>query len=397
MSKTNVFTRISAYALVTMAVLLFGAACGSRCAIELEGPGLWVGQIIAGQPSFAPSWSEDGETIVFGYLANVYVVDAFGTEVRKWIPHGAPDDEDFAFDLGPVVTSKAADPAGGDTTSRIVFYTLRHSKTNFDIGTANLDGSDYRRLTDTGADVLPVWSPDGNRIAFLSSRPGSRSPLYVMDTGGSNVVSVGRLPSSVSARPIWSPDGRHIAVRSAGSLYVVTDVLDRAVDSLKLIGGLSWTDPAWSPDGRRIAFVLTGPTAKTVETVTVYTSKPDGSDAQKVVQFDAQSVFSPDDWNLSWRPDGLSLRFSFAPTDSRYGLYQIGVDGSDLQEVCELDRKAKITWSPDGDRAAISHIGDAFAKYQHGDVLLYTMASDGSDRRVLVRQGLDGPEAANGE
>ncbi len=418
MSKTNVFTRISAYALVTMAVLLFGAACGSRCAIELlEGPGLWVGQITTRQPSFAPSWSEDGETIVFGYLANVYVVDAFGTEVKKWLPQGAPDDEDFAFDFGPVVTSKATDPASGHATSKVVFYTLRHSngsEIKFDIGAAYLDGSDYKRLTDEdGSDLAPAWSLDGSRIAFVSNRAGlasredTLSPawafnVYAMDADGSNVRSVapGIFLSYPGAgrslhRPVWSPDGAWLAFRGWRSLYTVHTEFFVPVNL-----GFTNTDPAWSPDGEWIAFVHLEPDLE--QPGTIYVARPNGSKAREVFRFDSQDVVYPDALNLSWSPDGLSLRFSFRPGDSDrdkiYGLYQVGIDGSDLQKVSDVPSRAKIVWSPDGSKVAISHIGvSKYPKYEHGEVLLYTMASDGSDRRILVRQGRNGPEAANGE
>jgi hypothetical protein len=40
-----------------------------------------------------------------------------------------------------------------------------------DIYTINVNGSHERKLTDTpGLDGLPTWSPDGQRIAFVSDR-----------------------------------------------------------------------------------------------------------------------------------------------------------------------------------------------------------------------------------
>ena len=62
---------------------------------------------------------------------------------------------------------------------RIVFVSERRN--NIDIYSANPDGSDVVRLTDHPADdLMPVWSPDGKRIAFQSERTGE-SDIYVMD------------------------------------------------------------------------------------------------------------------------------------------------------------------------------------------------------------------------
>ena len=45
----------------------------------------------------------------------------------------------------------------------------------------NADGTCLKRLTySPGADILPVFSPDGKKIAFTSNRTGT-SQLYLMD------------------------------------------------------------------------------------------------------------------------------------------------------------------------------------------------------------------------
>ena len=57
---------------------------------------------------------------------------------------------------------------------------------SFDIWVMRRDGTDVRRLTtDPARDVAPAWSPDGRRIAFMSSRDNPEFDLYEMNADGS--------------------------------------------------------------------------------------------------------------------------------------------------------------------------------------------------------------------
>jgi TolB protein len=125
------------------------------------------------------------------------------------------------------------------------------------------DGGDRQRLTrlppGAGVPDTPIWSPDGERIAFLL--PGS---LHVMNADGSEHRVLARFPQGIfPSTPAWSPDGKSIAYARLklgraphrSGLYVVDlddgDVrrLTREIDS----------SPSWSPDGRQIVFArLTG-------------------------------------------------------------------------------------------------------------------------------------------
>ena len=80
----------------------------------------------------------------------------------------------------------------------------------------NADGSNQRRIAGTnGHDFAPAWSPDGQRIAFASSRNlafGSR--IYVMDSDGQNVTPATHTVNAVSFfedEPTWSPDSLRLA------------------------------------------------------------------------------------------------------------------------------------------------------------------------------------------
>jgi TolB protein len=58
-----------------------------------------------------------------------------------------------------------------------------HGPNDFEIYVMNADGSGLRNLTrEWGLDGLPVWSPDGQKIAFPSKRDGNGEIyLYIKD------------------------------------------------------------------------------------------------------------------------------------------------------------------------------------------------------------------------
>ena len=218
------------------------------------------------------SWTSDGATIVFDatvtgerYGPNVeatYVVDVEGTQLVRWIPEGTPQsaevewrDGEFAYDATPYVNP---------VTSQIVFATLRYGG-NLDkgrglqIATAELDGSGYRRLTESDStDLYPAWSPDGTRIAFVSDRSDRYFRVYIMDADGSNVVEAASVGTIWPERPLWSPDGVHLAFRRDGQLYTVATYTVTNGPGARVrrpvFYGLTRTDPAWSPDGEWLAF-----------------------------------------------------------------------------------------------------------------------------------------------
>ena len=84
---------------------------------------------------------------------------------------------------------------------------------------------------------------------------------------------------------------------------------------------------------------------------------------------------------------------------SNTGLYQLSLDAPSPKLIAEVKRGARVVWSPDGSRALVSTLATShyISPYDDGEELLYTIAADGSDKRVLVRYSSNRPVAGYGE
>jgi len=109
----------------------------------------------------------------------------------------------------------------------------------YEVGTPNLEanrvvrniwlvsseGGEARQITRGGSDMRPRWSPDGKRLAFLSSRDGEQQVYWItLDGGDANRLTS---LSGGADTEIWSPDGKWIAFVSS----VYPDCKDDACNS----------------------------------------------------------------------------------------------------------------------------------------------------------------------
>jgi len=95
----------------------------------------------------------------------------------------------------------------------------------------------------------PSLSPDGRRLAFDAYSRGDRD-IYITDLGRNVTTRLTRGAGSQRG-PVWSPDGNRVAFYRGGKIYLknVDDLSDETV--LVDAGGVP---DAWSPDGRYLSY-----------------------------------------------------------------------------------------------------------------------------------------------
>ena len=199
-------------------------------------------------------WTPDGRDIIFAApTAGRGRPSLWRTAVsRTGEGHGAPQ-------RLVAVGESSTDPVISRDGKRFAYTSLVHNSNIWRIG---LGGSEADRpvkvISSTHLDGNGRYSPDGSKIAFLSTRSG-RPAIWVSDSDGGNPVQLTSFNAKMTGSPRWSPDGESIVFdsnvegqseiyvmhRDGGRLRRVTD--DPATEAIA----------SWSRDGRSLYFFST--------------------------------------------------------------------------------------------------------------------------------------------
>jgi len=238
------------------------------------------------------------------------------------------------------------------------------------------EGTILRRITDVqdGA-CQPDWSPDGERLVFVSPCPGKQdvyrgSSLFIINIDGSGLIPLDTTPGG-DFEPAWSPDGTQILFTTLrdgqGHLYLYS-LVENTVTPLSRPSAYD-RQGTWSPDGRMIAFISTRNGASQV-----WTMKANGEDPHEDSKLGFGAVFLPD-----WAPDGEVIVFSQGQGLSALIAKRVG-------EVNEFPVSDKIRpvidadYSPDGYWLVFESMPDT-------NLDLYRMTRTGTNLQRLTSEG----------
>jgi TolB protein len=221
-------------------------------------------------------WSPDGKRLLMTRIhegkMGLWAMNADGSDLKPF--------------LSPVPATPHFDGHWAADGKKVVFVLdiLHGTDGKLQINTANADGTDSKVLVPNKAfEESPRWSPDGKRIAFVSTRDGNQE-LYTIGADGKDLR---RLTSEVALdnSPTWSPDGRRIAFASARSGNFEIHVMNADGTGVRRLTNHPALDswPAWSPDGKRIAF-----TSNRDGNYEIYVMDADGSGLRNLTSHPAQ-------------------------------------------------------------------------------------------------------------
>lgn len=269
---------------------------------------------------------------------------------------------------------------------RIVYSYAVHGQNHFDENIVSVcpDGTDKVFLTtDALGNINPVWSPDGEKIAFISYQSGMPQ-LHVMNPDGSNAHQITFGPDTVNWNWFWLPDSEQIAMlmwpegsyggggvdeeeegEDGEEEGVVDDEEEEVIIEIQqywqIVNIVSseitllteWTDeiffrsPRFSHDETRMVYLTSAEYVEGVQSTSAINIKNiDGTNAYTLIS---------DIWSWSapiWSYDDTQLAFTvdLAGYSDQFVIYTVNVDGSNLQRVSkqEFSQHIGLAWSPDG-------------------------------------------------
>jgi TolB protein len=237
----------------------------------------------------------------------------------------------------------------------------------------DFDGNGLYALSrNQSLNLLPAWSPCGDRVAYTSYMRNNPD-LYIAPAGGGRPTRISHY-EGMNTGASWSPDGRQIALTLSKDgnpeIYVIDAATGKILRRLTNHRGID-TSPAWSPSGREIAFVSDrhgGPQ--------IFVMNADGSNQRRV------SMNGDYNTTPTWSPRRDLRVLAYTTRDGgNFDIVTLNLDTKQMVRITQgQGNNEEPSFSPNG-RAI------AFASVRPEGAGLYIANADGSGQQVRVYSG----------
>ena len=249
-----------------------------------------------------------------------------------------------------------------------VAYMARQGDAPWQIYLMDADGANSQRVTQTDSNEMsPVWSPLGNKLAFVSQRDGNRE-VYVMDLDGQNALNLSTHPAD-DWTPAWSPDGTQVAFSSnrQGNWEIFVVNADGSDFRQLTDTGNGNISPVWSPDGQNLVF-----SSKRDGNWEIYRMRTNGTDVRRLTENEGN------DLGPIWSPTGENIVYE-TNIDGNVEIYVIGSTGGEPRNITQnpLANDHGPVWTPDGQTVI-------FYSNREGSWDIYSMDLNGNNLANLT-------------
>ena len=320
-----------------------------------------------------------GELAVSFWLFDVYKAK----QIAAFNVSGTEKDfRALAHKISDIIYEKLTGQRGAFSTR--IAYITGNSPTGdsrlkeYSLWIADADGLNEQRLLKSKEPILSTtWSPDGEKIAYVSLERDKQSRIVIQDwkTGGRNVITVPIKDARQSA-PAWSPDGKKLAFanhKNGNTDIYVLDLSSKKVSQLTSQLSIE-TEPVWTPDGQSIIF-----NSDRSGRPQLYKMPASGGRTTRIT-FEGVENAKP-----AVSPDGKKLAMVHAIRNESGGLeYKIAVMELETGHLNVLTDDGRLDESPSFAPNGSMIIYATTAK-RHGQErgLLAAVAVDGSVRQIL--------------
>ncbi len=227
-----------------------------------------------------------------------------------------------------------------------------------------------------GNHMAPAWSPDGRRLAYISTAEGDRPQLYVrwLDSGES--VRVTGLPDSPSSIA-WSPDGRQIAY-----VMLVPSEAPKLGEAPSRPEGATWAEPLQQINA--VTFRADGEGLIRPGFRHLFVVPADGGAPRQLTRGDFHH-----DGPIAWSRDSGAVYLSanrepdWEREPEQSDLYRVDIASGSLRRLTDRSGPdGQPVPSPDGRR--IAYVGYDHRPQAYTQRRLYVMNADGSDARAVT-------------